>query len=83
MAAMTRPISPLVIAGAVFVLLGILGFAMPVFFTTETHDAIRIGDLFRVQVTEREPHHIPPVASTAALILGLVLFALGVFRKRA
>ena len=79
---MTKTLNALVIAGAVFVLLGILGFAMPVFFTTETHDAIRIGDLFRVQVTEREPHRIPPVASTAALILGIVLFALGVFRKR-
>ncbi|HYC63098.1 MAG TPA: hypothetical protein VEC14_00085 [Reyranellaceae bacterium] len=80
---MTKTLNALVIAGAVFVLLGIMGFAMPVFFTTETHDAIRIGDLFRVQVTEREPHRIPPLASTAALVLGIVLFALGVFRKRA
>jgi hypothetical protein len=73
----------LVIAGAIFLLLGIVGLAMPVFFTSETRDAIRIGDLFRVQVTEREPHHIPPLVSTAALVLGAVLFAVGFLRKRA
>jgi hypothetical protein len=80
---MTKSLNALVIAGAIFVLLGIIGFAMPVFFTSETHDAVRIGDLFRIQVTEREPHRIPPLVSTAALVLGVVLFAVGVFRKRA
>jgi hypothetical protein len=80
---MSKSFNGLVIAGAIFLLLGIIGFAMPVFFTSETHDAVRIGDLFRIQVTEREPHRIPPLVSTAAVLLGIVLFALGTFRKRA
>jgi hypothetical protein len=80
---MSKSLNGLVIAGAIFLLLGIIGFAMPVFFTSETHDAVRIGDLFRIQVTEREPHRIPPLVSTAAVLLGIVLFALGTFRKRA
>jgi hypothetical protein len=80
---MSKQTNGLVIAGAIFLLLGVIGFAVPVFFTSETHDAIRIGDLFRVQVTEREPHRIPPLVSTAALVLGIVLFGLGFFRKRA
>ena len=80
---MGKNVNGLVIAGVIFLLLGIIGFAIPVFFTSETHDAVRIGDLFRIQVTEREPHRIPPLVSTAALVLGVVLFALGAFRKRA
>ena len=80
---MSKSFNGLVIAGAIFLLLGIIGFAVPVFFTSETHDAVRIGDLFRIQVTEREPHRIPPLVSTAAVVLGVVLVALGTFRKRA
>ena len=80
---MSNKINALVIAGAVFLLLGVIGLAMPVFFTTETRDALRVGDLFRVQVTERQPHHIPPLLSIAALVIGFVLLALGLFRKRA
>ena len=75
--------SALAIAGAVLLLLGIVGTAIPVFFTQETHEAFRLGNLFSVQVTENRAHVVPPIVSTAALILGALLLAMGFFRKSA
>ena len=70
----------LVIVGAVLVLLGIIGFAIPVFQTKETKDVARVGDL-KLQATETTSHVIPPIVSGGAIVLGIVLIGAGYFRK--
>ena len=71
----------LAIGGAVLVLLGILGFAIPMFTTQQTKDVAKIGDL-KLQTTESTSHVIPPVLAGGAVILGIVLIGVGVVQKR-
>jgi len=70
----------LVIAGAVLVVLGIIGLAIPVFQTKETKDVARVGDL-KLQATETTSHVVPPVVAGGALVLGVILIGAGYFRK--
>jgi hypothetical protein len=71
----------LVIAGLILVLVGILGFAIPVFTTQDTKEIARIGDL-KLQNTEDTSHTIPPILSGGALVLGIVLIGAGLYQKR-
>ena len=71
----------LTISGAVLVLLGLLGFAIPVFTTQETRDVARVGDL-KLQTTENRYFSIPPLVAGGALALGVVLIGVGVYQKR-
>ena len=71
----------LIIIGLVLVLLGVLGFAIPVFTTQETKEVARIGDL-TLQNTEDTSHTIPPLLAGGALIAGIVLIGAGLYRKR-
>jgi hypothetical protein len=73
--------SGLMIGGAVFVLLGLLAFAIPVFTTQKTRDVARIGDL-KVQTTENTDYVIPPFVGGGALVLGVVLIGAGFWSKR-
>lgn len=73
--------SPLMIGGAILILLGLIGFAMPIFTTQQTTDVAKIGDL-RIQATESTSHVIPPIVSGGALVLGVVLLGAGLFQKR-
>jgi hypothetical protein len=70
----------LVIVGAILVLFGIIGFAIPVFQTKETKEVARVGDL-KLQATETTSHVIPPLVAGGALVLGVVLIGAGYFRK--
>ena len=70
----------LMIGGAVLVLLGLLGFAIPIFTTQQTKDVARIGDL-KLQTTESTAHVIPPLISGGAIVLGVVLVGAGFYRK--
>jgi hypothetical protein len=70
----------LVIVGAILVLFGIIGFAIPVFQTKETKDVARVGDL-KLQATETTSHVIPPLVAGGALVLGVILIGAGYFRK--
>jgi hypothetical protein len=74
--AMTGPM----LAGAVLVLLGLLGFAVPFFTTQQTKDVATIGDL-KLQTTESRSFAIPPLVSGGALVLGVVLIGAGVYRR--
>jgi hypothetical protein len=74
--AMTGPM----LAGAVLVLLGLLGFAVPFFTTQQTKDVATIGDL-KLQTTESRSFAIPPLVSGGALELGVVLIGAGVYRR--
>lgn len=72
--------SKLMAVGAVLVLLGVLGLAVPYFTTSETKDVARVGDL-KLQTTEHTSYAIPPAAAGGVLLLGVVLVGAGLFRK--
>jgi hypothetical protein len=67
--------------GAVIALLGLLAIAMPVFTTNDTKNVAQLGDL-KIQANEQTSHAIPPILSGAALIVGLVMVAGGLYQKR-
>ena len=73
--------SGLMVGGAVLILLGLIGFAIPIFTTQQTKDVAKIGDL-KLQTTERTSHVIPPILSGGALALGIVLVGAGLYLKR-
>jgi len=70
----------LVSAGAVLVILGVLGFAIPYFTTHDTKDIAKVGDL-KLQTTESTSHSVPPVAAGAAMLLGVLMLGAGLYRK--
>jgi hypothetical protein len=70
----------LVLGGAVLILLGLLGFAIPYFTTEQTKDVAAIGDL-KLQTTESKSYAIPPLVSGGALTLGILLLGGGFYRK--
>ena len=76
-----RSANVLVVIGAVLALLGIIGFAIPVFTTRDTKEVAKIGDL-KLQTTETTPHVIPPVVSGGALVIGIVLIGAGLYQRR-
>ena len=69
------------IAGAILVLLGILGLAIPEFTTQHTDQVAKVGPL-QVNATQHEEHFVPPVVAGGALVLGLVLLGAGFMRRR-
>ena len=73
--------SPLMIGGAILVLLGLIGFAIPIVTTQQTTDVAKIGDL-KIQATESTSHVIPPIVSGGALVLGILLIGAGLYQKR-
>lgn len=76
-----RSVSVLVVIGAVLALLGIIGFAIPVFTTHDTKEVAKIGDL-KLQTTEATQHVVPPVVSGGALVIGIVLIGAGLYQRR-
>jgi hypothetical protein len=71
---------PVVMIGAILALLGLLALAAPVFTTNQSKNVATLGDL-KIQANEQTSHTIPTVLSGAALIVGLVLVAGGLYRK--
>jgi hypothetical protein len=71
---------PLTVVGAVLVVLGLIGFAIPIFTTQETTELARVGEL-KLQATETTSHIIPPLLSGGVLVLGVVLIGAGLYRK--
>jgi hypothetical protein len=71
----------LTIVGAVLVVLGLLGFAIPIFTTQQTKDVAKLGDL-KLQTTESTSHVVPPFLSGGALVLGVILIGAGFYRNR-
>jgi hypothetical protein len=74
------PMSGLMIGGAVLLLLGLLGFAVPYFTTQQTKDVAKVGDL-KLQTTEHTTYEVPPLVSGGAVILGVVLLGAGLYRR--
>lgn len=76
-----RRMNALLIVGLIFVVAGMLGFAIPVFETQETERVAKIGDL-TLQSTEETSHRIPSILSGGALVLGIVLVGTSLYQKR-
>jgi len=74
-------INGLIIGGAVLVLLGLLGFAVPIFTTQHTRDVAKVGDL-TLQSREDTSYVIPPILSGGALLVGAMLIGAAVYQKR-
>ncbi len=73
--------SGLILGGVVLVLLGLLGFAIPMFTTQQTRDVAKVGDL-KLQTTDSTSYVIPPYVSGGAVVLGVVLIGAGFFQRR-
>ena len=71
----------LTLIGAVLIVIGLIGFAIPIFTTEQTKDVAKVGDL-KLQTTESTSHVIPPFLSGGVLVLGIVLVGAGFYRKR-
>jgi hypothetical protein len=72
---------PIVMIGAIIALLGLLALAQPMFTTNQTKNVATFGDL-KIQANEQTSHEIPPILSGAALIIGLVMVAGGLYQKQ-
>ncbi len=70
----------LFLVGAIILLLGIAGIAVPYFTTEHTKDVADVGPL-HVQATEHESHTIPPLLSEAAIAVGAVLMGVAFVRR--
>ncbi len=76
-----RNANGLLIIGVLLVVAGLLGFAVPLFTTQSTDTVARIGDL-KIQATEDTSHRIPQPVSGGVLVLGLILVASSLYRRR-
>ena len=72
---------PIVMIGAIVALLGLLALGQPMFTTNQTKNVATFGDL-KIQANEQTSHEIPPILSGAALIVGLVMLAGGLYQKQ-
>lgn len=72
---------PLAGIGAVLLLLGIIGLAMPFFTTQDTHQVAKLGDL-SVQSTQQTTHVIPVQVSIGSVVIGIVLLGAGMVSGR-
>jgi uncharacterized membrane protein len=73
--------STLMIVGALLVLLGVIGFAVPEFTTRHTENVANVGPV-HVNTTEHTNHFIPPGVAGAALAVGVVLIGGGLLQRR-
>ena len=71
---------PLVVIGVFFAFLGIAALVFPAFWTSNTKEVARLGDV-TVQNRENVLHVIPPAASVGAIVLGGCLIVAGVVLK--
>jgi hypothetical protein len=74
------PMTGLMMGGAVLLLLGLLGFAVPYFTTQHTKDVAKVGDL-KLQTTEHTTYAVPPLVAGGAAVLGVVLIGAGLYRR--
>lgn len=65
--------------GALLGVCGIVGFAIPIFTTSQTKDVVNVGDV-KIQSTEHSTHVIPEALSTGVLVLGVALIAVGAYK---
>ena len=71
----------MMIIGAIFVVIGVLVFAIPFFSVQETRDVARVGDL-KLQTTESKTYSVPPLLGGTALVLGVAFISAGFMQRR-
>jgi hypothetical protein len=71
----------LIIIGIALVIVGLIGFAYPMFTTSHNEEVARLGN-FKVQTQEETHHSIPPIVSGGLLGLGAFVIAAGVLTRR-
>jgi hypothetical protein len=69
------------ILGAILLVLGVIGLAMPVFTTTQNKDVAKLGDL-KIQAKETDTHVVPPIAAAGILAVGAVVLGIGAMSGR-
>jgi hypothetical protein len=69
------------VIGLTLMLLGVLGFAIPIFTTQQTRDVATLGDL-KLQTTENRSFVISPLVAGGALTLGGLLLAISLYQRR-
>jgi H+/Cl- antiporter ClcA len=74
-------VKSVVILGAILLVLGVIGLAMPVFTTTQNKDVAKLGDL-KLQAKETDTYVIPPVAAAGIAAVGAVVVGIGALGKR-
>ncbi len=62
-------------------LVGGLGFAIPIFTTQQTRDVATLGDL-KLQTTENKSFVISPLVAGGALTLGVLLLGVSFYQRR-
>jgi hypothetical protein len=67
--------------GGLLVLLGILGFCLPRFTTSQTTDLASVGDV-TVQNKTIEHHMVSQPLAIAALLLGITLIGTGAYARQ-
>jgi hypothetical protein len=67
--------------GIVLVIVGLIGFAYPIFTTTHNEEVAKLGSL-KLQTQEESHHFIPPIVSGGLLGLGAFVIAAGVLTRR-
>jgi hypothetical protein len=73
-------VKALVILGAILLVLGVIGLAMPVFTTTQNKEVAKLGDL-KIQAKETDTHVIPPVAAAGILAVGAIVLGVGALSR--
>jgi hypothetical protein len=71
----------IILIGVLLVIVGLIGFAYPVFTTSHNEEVAKLGS-FKLQTQEQTHHFIPPVVSGGLLGLGAFLIAAGAFTRR-
>jgi len=71
----------LTIVGLIFLVIGAVVFATPVFQTHQTENVAQIGDL-KLQAQKTNTYIIPPFLGGGALILGAALIGAGILQRR-
>lgn len=66
----------LTIVGIILVVLGIAGFVIQGITVTSTEEVADIGPL-EIQEEQKETYPIPPIASGAAILVGVILAIVG------
>lgn len=70
----------LIVVGILLALLGIAALAFPAFWTSNTQEVAKLGDV-TVENRENVLHVIPPIASIGAIVLGGGLIVAGIAYK--
>lgn len=71
----------LMLVGVTLLVVGLLGFALPVFTTQRTEEVARIGPV-NIQSTQNTSHSIPPLLGGGVLVLGIALIGMSLYKKR-